>query len=223
MRRVSVLGLVLALLAPGLLRAEPTSVGLDRVVAFVEDEPILASEVRAAIDLCLVRPEPGEDTDAFARRALESLVDERLRARDVERFGEPAVARTEVDQALATIAADCGRDAAAQVVRAEELGFDAVRYRNLVRRQIAVKRSAEERFGAAVFVSDEEIEEAWADDPEIHERLATSGVVQPPELTPELRELVRTLLAERQRQRLIDEWMASLRAAARIERIEPAD
>ena len=51
---------------------------VDRIAATVDDVAIPESEVRKAMAISAMRPEPNEDTESFGKRVLDALIDQRL-------------------------------------------------------------------------------------------------------------------------------------------------
>src|SRR5690242_11916758 len=58
----------------------------DRVLAVVDEDPILASDVERAVKLGLEQPRPGEADERFRRRVLDALIDQRLQFHEIDRF-----------------------------------------------------------------------------------------------------------------------------------------
>ena len=65
----------------------PSSEIVDRIVAVVDEDPILSSDLDRAVGLGLIDRQPGESELAFRRRVLDLLLEERLRAHEIDRFG----------------------------------------------------------------------------------------------------------------------------------------
>src|ERR1700676_602377 len=59
----------------------------DRVIAVVDDDPILATDLDRAIVIGQLEPKPGESQRAFRRRVLDDLIAQRLRFHEIDRFG----------------------------------------------------------------------------------------------------------------------------------------
>ncbi len=116
---------------------------IDRIVAVVDEKPLLLSEVRT---LAAVR-EVGE------AEALEAAIDELLMYAEASRVAPVEVAPEEEREALAALARDH-----------PSLGssLPEIDLRRLVRRQIAILRYVEFRFRPQVQVSDEEVRTEWA-------------------------------------------------------------
>ena len=77
----------------------------DRVMAVVDEDPILASELERVIALGLVQPREGEGDVQFRRRILNGLVEERLRFHEIDRFGFEQVPVDMIEKNVAQIRA----------------------------------------------------------------------------------------------------------------------
>ena len=75
-------------------------VAVDRVVAVVDEDPILASDLERVIHLGLIERQADESDAALARRALDGLIAERLRQHEVGRFGYETVPVEEVRESI---------------------------------------------------------------------------------------------------------------------------
>jgi hypothetical protein len=190
----SSLGLAL-LLAASSAAAEETDRGRDvveRVLAVVDERPLLLSEVRAV-----------EAVRGLGRaHALEASIDERLMHEEAARLPQAAVSDADADRALEALLAS--RPALEDRVPRAEL-------RRLIRRQAAILRYVEFRFRPQVRIREEELRAAWNED----YRGKPEG---PPfeEAAPTLRaRLERRALDER-----IEEWVRNLRSRAEIRYVE---
>ena len=56
------------------------------MLAVVDEDPVLASDVERAIRLGLEQPRPGETDERFRRRVLDALIDQRLQFHEIDRF-----------------------------------------------------------------------------------------------------------------------------------------
>ena len=90
---------------PPLPPANQGAVLKDRIVAVVDEDPILASEVDRAIILGLRQMNPGESDAAFRRRVLNELIADRLRLHEIDRFGLAQVPGGEIGKGVDEIAA----------------------------------------------------------------------------------------------------------------------
>ncbi|HEX2254129.1 MAG TPA: hypothetical protein VHQ65_12740, partial [Thermoanaerobaculia bacterium] len=84
----------------------------DRILALVDEEALLLSDVEQVIGLGLVERQPGETEEALIGRVLTGLVDQRLRFQEVERFGFERVSVDLVETQVRQIAAQFEDEAA---------------------------------------------------------------------------------------------------------------
>src|SRR5947199_9876468 len=75
----------------------------DRVVAIVDEDPILLSDINRVIALGLAQPTLGESDHDLRRRVLVQLIDERLRFHEIDRFGFEQVPAARVDEQVQEI------------------------------------------------------------------------------------------------------------------------
>ncbi len=203
------------LLAPASLvsgqSAAPALTPVDRVVALVDEEPILASDLERVIALGLVARRPGESDLAVERRALDQLIELALRQAELGRFGYQLVPVDEVDRQLEAIRA---RFATSEAFAAEleRLGLDEQGVRQLLARQLATLAFVEERLGPRVFVGLDDIRRHYEE--ALVPELAARGLEAPP--IEEVRESIRALLREQRLDEEIARWTAELRRQADI-------
>lgn len=185
---------------------EPDSELVDRVVAVVDEEPILLSDLERSLVLGTVTRREGESDASLRRRALDELVAWRLRLHEVARFGIEEAPLAEVERQLERIRARYPSDAAwrAELVR---LGLDEPAVRQILARQLAVLDYVEQRLGPRVFVGVEEIQRYYEESlvPELRGR----GDPVPP--VDEVREAIRVVLRERKLNEEIESWTRRLR------------
>ncbi len=193
---------------------------IDRLVAVVDDDPILLSDLGRLIGLGLVEkvagdssvgPPPGEPRKQLERRVLDSLIDQRLRLHEIERHKFAPLPPDEIDRQLERIRAGfTGPDELAE--RLAALGLDEDGLRLLVTRQLRVLVYVEQRLGPRVFVSLEDLR-AYYDDVLVVE-MAARGLEPPP--LDEVRDQIHDLLHEQQLNQEIEAWTEELRLAADI-------
>jgi len=161
---------------------------IERVVAVVDERPLLLSDVRA---LQAVRglAEP---------KALEAAIDERLMHLEASRLPQADVSPEEEDRALALLLET--RPALRAAVPEADL-------RRLLRRQLGVLKYVEFRFRPQVRVSDEEVRKAWEEE--------QAGRPAGPALEDE-QEAIRARLERQAIDERIEAWVASLRARAAV-------
>ena len=185
---------------------------MDRILAVVDDDPILASEAEQIVAFGIVVPESGEDERTTQRRALDFLIEERLRFHEVDRFGFAEVPIDVVDGEFERLRKRMG--GAAKFAEAlEELGLDEQGARQVLARQVMIWVYVEERLGARIFVGLEDIRQHY--DEELVPELAERGLEVPP--IEQVREPIRTLLREQRMNDELERWTTELLQEADIE------
>lgn len=184
---------------------------VDRIVAVVDDDPVLASEIDQAIGLGLAERREGESDDTLRRRVLDDIIAQRLRFHEVDSFGFTAVPVAQIEAHYAEIRARFP-DPASFAARLAELGLDESALRQLVARQLMVLTYVEERLGARVLVEIDDIRSYYQTT--LREQMAAKNQPLPP--IESVRESIRALIKE---QRLNDEiarWTEDLRRRADV-------
>ncbi|HEX6203735.1 MAG TPA: hypothetical protein VF100_12080, partial [Thermoanaerobaculia bacterium] len=184
----------------------------DRVVAVLDEEAILLSDVDQVIGLGLVEQQPGESLDDLRGRVLQGLIDQRLRFQQVDRFGMERVSVDVVEAEVAKIAARFP-DRDAFLGRLARLDMSEGELDQLVARQLMVLSYVEERLGARIFVSLDDIRAYYEE--ELVPGLQASGSPVPP--LEDVREDIRSLLRAERLNTEIDEWTERLRREADIQ------
>lgn len=211
----TVLVCVFVLASASLAAAEEPRL-VDRVVARIDDEAILRSDVERALALGTLEAWPGESAEELRHRVLDGLIDHRLRLREADRFGAPVVAPEAVERQVAALAERLGGLPALEA-RLAELGLDLAGLRYLVERQLVVLLYIDSHLAPRVFVPTDEVAAYYRDElaPEMEQR----GAALPP--LDEVREDIRRVLRERRLDREIAAWTAELRSEARVEIVPP--
>lgn len=184
----------------------------DRVVAVLDEEAILLSDVDQVIGLGLVEPRPGESLDELRGRVLQGLIDQRLRFQQVDRFGMERVSVDVVEAEVAKIAARFP-DRDAFLGRLARLDMSEEELDQLVARQLMVLSYVEERLGARIFVSLDDIRAYY--EQELVPGLEAAGSPVPP--LEDVREDIRSLLRAERLNAEIVEWTERLRREADIQ------
>jgi hypothetical protein len=185
---------------------------VDRVVALVDEEAILLSDVERVIGLRLVAARPGESREELEQRVLDGLVDQRLRFQAADRFGFIDVSVDRIEEEVEKIAA--GFDSRTEFeTRLRRAGLSEAELRQLVARQLMVLNFVDQRLGARVFVSLDDIR-AYYDD-ELTPRMRQQGETPPP--LEEVREEIRGVLKERRLNEEIERWTDELRREADVQ------
>jgi hypothetical protein len=167
---------------------------IERIVAVVDERPLLLSDVRA---LSAVRGLPDKE-------AVEAAIDERLMYVEAARLPQAEVTAEEEDHALAHLLET--RPALRQEMEEPDL-------RRLLRRQLAIVKYVDFRFRPQLRVSDEEVRKAWEEE--------QAGRPAGPALEDEEDE-IRARLERRALDERIEAWVKELRARADVRYVPPA-
>ena len=187
---------------------------VDRVVAVVDEDPILGSDIERILRLGLLTAPAGESLDDRRRRALDLLVEQRLRLHEIDRFRFEGAPLASLD---AQVEETRARFASEEAFRAEleRLGLDESALRQLLARQLSVLAYVEERLGPRVFVTVDEIARYYNEElvPELQRKGAKAADLPTLE---SVRESIRAVLRERRLNDEIDRWTADLRSKADV-------
>lgn len=211
--------------APGVVSSVAPGVVLDRVVAVVNNQAILASDVNEEIRLSILDPGAASavDTPAHALDELISraLIQQQIRQED-EEAAEPSQA--EVDARLmdirkelpACVQQNCTTDAGWKRFLSEH-SLDLARVASYLRNRIEVLRFIEQRFRQGIQVTPEEIEAYYRNTlvPSY-----TAGTVAPALNTVASR--IGEILLEQRVNVLFEDWLKNLRNQGEIEVLDPA-
>jgi len=187
-RRAAALVLALVPVAPAAAQTPARIELVERIVAVVDERPLLLSDVRA---LQAVRG-LAEET------AREAAIDERLMHVEASRLPQADVSLEEEDRALALLVET--RPALHPEVPELDL-------RRLLRRQMAILKYVEFRFRPQVHVNDEDVRKAWEDE--------QAGRPAGPAFEDEQEEL-RARLERRALDERIETWVRELRQRADV-------
>lgn len=192
--------------------AGPAAITLkDRVVAIVDEDPILLSDVNRVIALGIEAPAAGESDHDFRRRVLSRLIDERLRFHEIDRFGFEQLSAERVDKYVQEIR-NRFKSQAEFDQRLKEVGLTPAGLRQLVSRQLTVYSYVDERLGAQVFVSPEDLRAYY--DETLTPELRKQGKAPPP--LEDVREQIRAVLREIRLNQEIESWTDRLRSKSDI-------
>jgi peptidyl-prolyl cis-trans isomerase SurA len=183
----------------------------DRVLAVVDEDPVLASDVERVIRLGLEQPRPGEADERFRRRVLDALIDQRLQFHEIDRFNFEQVPVDEIQKRVADIRSRFPDEASFQKAL-KEVGVDSKGLRQLVARQLLVLTYVDERLGARVFVGPDELNRYYREvlTPEMQKRGQ-----QPPPLE-DVREDIRETLKQQKMTQEMAKWTQELRSKADV-------
>jgi hypothetical protein len=164
---------------------------IERVLAVVDDTPILLSEVAALERLRRLDRES----------ALSARIDEALMLREAQRLSEAGVSPADEERGLTSLRKATDAETAAAIGEPE--------LRHIARRQTAILKYIEFRFRPQVRIEEEEVRKLYA------ERYAAR------EPAPVFEAVAAELAAELEKRALdlrVEQWIGDLRAAARIRR-----
>jgi peptidyl-prolyl cis-trans isomerase SurA len=183
----------------------------DRVLAVVDDDPILGSDVERVVRLGLETPKPGEAPAVFRRRVLDELIEQRLQFHEIDRFGFEQVPVDEIQRRVAAIRARFPDEGTFQKAL-KEVGLDPKGLRQLVTRQLLVLTYVDERLGPSVFVTPDDVNRYYRDVlmPEMQKR----GQAPPP--LDQVREDIRETLKQQKMTAQMESWTKGLREKADV-------
>lgn len=190
----------------------PAAALKDRVLAVVDEDPILNSDLDRVIALGFKQQKPGENEIAFRKRALNDLIEERLRFHEIDRFGFGQVPVAQIDAHVAEIRARFKDEATFQKTLKEH-GLTVKDLREIVARQLGVLTYVDEQLGPRVFLSLDDINAYYRTvlSPEMQKR----GQPVPP--VEDVRDQIRTVLREQRLNEAIAKWTEELRRKADIQ------
>jgi len=183
----------------------------DRVLAIVDEEPVLASDVDQVIGLGLAEKQSGETEDAFRHRVLEQLIDQKLRFHEIDRYGFTEIPVDDVEKNVQQIRSRFPSEAAFDK-RLQELGLDEKGVKSLVARQLLVLTYVDERLGPRVFISLDDIRQYY-DDVLVPKMKAEK---QPVPGLESVREDIREVLKQQRLNEELDRWTEELRRRADV-------
>jgi hypothetical protein len=180
---------------------------IDRILAVVLQQPILLSDVNAAISLQLV-PIPAPTGDPIGL-ALDRLIVRSLILSEVDRYQPPEPAQAEIDARMADIERRFGTPADLDRILAAT-GMTRGRLREYIRDDLRVTTYLNQRFAASAQPSEPEVLGYYREHPA---EFTSGGVLQPFE---KVSESIQAKLAQNRRLALINDWTASLRRRADV-------
>ena len=202
------------------------AVVLDHVVAVVNDQTILASDVDDEIRLAVLDPGQAGLGVLTPQRALDqlisrALIQQQIRQEDAQ-AAEPAQA--EVDARLveirrelpACVHQNCASDAGWKAFLAAH-GLKPERVESYLRYRVQILHFIEQRFRQGIRISPDEIEKYYR---ETLLPLYSPGDEIPP--LDKVSSRIEEILLERQVNVLFDDWLANLRRQGDVEVLDPA-
>ena len=185
---------------------------VDRIAATVNDVAIPESEVRRAMVVSALQPEPGESPEAFRSRVLDALIDQHLEYEDAQRFGSAPPDAAEIEAAMRSLDSRLraeGKDPATEFTRA---GLTREEVRAALERQLLIQRYLKERFYPVALADEEKAREEY-EKFYVPERRAAGLAVPPFE---SVLEEVRRRAQERSFAEETEKWRRDLRQKGRV-------
>jgi hypothetical protein len=203
-----------------------STVVLDRVVAVVNNQAILASDVDDEVRLSVLDPGRAGLGVLTRQRAMEQLISRALIQQQVREEDAQAMepSQTEVDARLAEIRKqvpacvhlNCASEEGWKVFLAAR-GLTSERVQIYLRRRIQILRFIEERFRQGIRITPEEIETYYRET--LLPQYAAGETIPPlAEVAPRIQEI----LLQRQVNALFDDWLKNLRKQGDVEVLDPS-
>jgi parvulin-like peptidyl-prolyl isomerase len=182
----------------------------DRVVAVVNDEPIMLSELRQTLP-------PGfegrEDLPQLMRTNLEALINQVLILEEIKRLKLFTISDEEVEGALEEIAGRYGSLAALES-ELHKQGMTLEGLRESLRRRLLVLKFVDYRFRRYNEIEEDRIRDFYDGEWSAQFREANPGIPLPP--FEDVRDQLEQLLIERYVNEQLDAWLERARENARI-------
>jgi hypothetical protein len=184
---------LVAALVPAAAPSPAQTQTVERIVAVVDDRPVLLSELRAH-EAVSGLPED---------KALEAAIDERLMHAEAARIPQAEVTPEEEDKALALLL---------ETHPALQTAAGEAELRRLLHRQLSILKYVEFRFRPQLRVSDEEVRQAWREE--------QAGRPAGPAFEDE-QDAIRARLERRALDERVEAWVKELRARADVRYVPP--
>ena len=182
---------------------------IDSVLAVVEGQVITLSEVRAFLDLRLIEQPDAADP---IPPVLTALIERQLILQEVERYVMEEPLLGEVDARLADVVARVGGPEAFEQLLLT-VGFTVEDLRHVLRDDLRIKQYLARRFMSAREPTEEEVVAYFREHADEFRR---DGV---PQSFYAARDEARRRLSDQLRQKLVDDWLASLTVRADVFRV----
>jgi hypothetical protein len=205
----------------------PTApVVLDRVVAVVNNQAILASDIEDEIGLSVLDPGRGGLGVLTRKRALEQLISRALIQQQIRQEDEKAAepSQAEVDARMAEIRKelpacvreDCASDAGWKTFLTAH-GLTPERVEGYLRYRLEILSFIERRFRLGIQVSQKEIETYYRDTL-LPQYAAGEAIPTLDTVSPRIEEI----LLQQRVNALFDDWLENLRKQGDVEVLDPA-
>ena len=177
---------------------------LERVAARVNGYAITLTDVRVAIALGIVETQAGADGEAVA---TDRLIDRQLVLAEVSRFVPPEPDAAAIVNEAVTLTARAGSGLGAVMA---STGIDEVGIRDIARDNLRIQAYLDQRFGATVQLTEDEVTQYYRIHPDEFTR---SGTLAP---FAEVEALVRERAGAERRAAIVAQWIRDLRARADV-------
>jgi peptidyl-prolyl cis-trans isomerase SurA len=204
----------------------PQTVVLDRVVAVVNNQAILLSDIDQEIQLSVLDPAGVGRGILTRQRALEQLISRDLIQQQIREEDAQAAdpTQTEVDARLMEIRKElpicirqnCASDTAWKAFLAAH-GLTQERVESYLRYRLQILRFIEQRFQPAIRVSPEQIENYYRGTL-LPQYTAGDTIPKLEQVAPRIEEI----LLQQQVNILFDDWLGNLRKQGEVEVLDPA-
>ena len=192
---------------------------LDRIVAVVNDDVILESDVDEERRFESIQPYRGSNAEFSRERAVQRLIDRTLILQQAALEPDDAIMEQDLDTQLAKLRKDipecaeyhCETDAGWQKYLADH-GFTVEEFRDRWRKRMELLRFIEVRFRNGIRISDNEIKEYF--EKTMLPEYARQNVA-PPKLETVSKRIEEVLL-QQQVSNLLRDWLKSLRAQGSV-------
>ena len=201
------------------------AVPLDSVVAVVNRQAILSSDIDDDIQLSVLDPAPGAHAVMTRQRALDELISRALIQQQIRREDLPAIEPRGAEvtarldeirrQLPACVRAHCETDAGWKAFLAAH-NLTQYRVQAYLRNRMEILRFIEERFRQGIQISEQQIETYY------HDTLLPqypAGASVPP--LSRVSSRIEEILLEQQVNELFDSWLENLRSQGDVEILDP--
>lgn len=206
--------------------AQGDATTIDRVVAVVNRQTILESDLQDEVQLSVLEPSPNGQEKMTAPQALDrlisrALIQQQMRQEDLQvtkPTPEEVAARIEEkrNELPACVRADCRSDAGWKMFLARH-DLTPARVESYTRTRIEILSFIELRFRQGIRIAPEEIEKYYRET-----LLPQYPAGQNPPPLEQVSARVEEILLEQQVNVLFDNWLANLRKQGQIEILDPA-
>jgi peptidyl-prolyl cis-trans isomerase SurA len=200
-------------------------VSLDRVVAILNGDLILESDVEAEGRFAAFQPFR-EAKPVSQDQLIDRLIDRAVILQQMALQPEPPITDAEVDAELATLrksipkcaAYHCETDAGWEKFVADQ-GFEMEELRDRWRARMQVLRFVEERFRTGITIPPSDIDDYYRKT--MIPAYEKEKMTPPPEAT--LADRIQEILLQQRVDKLLDDWLTSLRAQGSVRILKPGE